>query len=178
MSIEPLSPAVRDYFRAFDVTAIALMRDGGITAKRDPAGAATAWWCETVKARAVPRLARKGGGDIPAAARALGVALTDHATVLGGAKAVVANIKAGMAWARRTGVLHEFNQEYRRRRLEAQGRHERFMGLRAGDGADSARFRRDRSRQFDGAAHVAGVRGCNPVKTQHNRNECRTSWRL
>src|SRR5215475_91951 len=42
-SIEPLSPAVRDYFRAFDLTAIALMRDGGITAKRDPAGAATAW---------------------------------------------------------------------------------------------------------------------------------------
>ena len=28
----------------------------------------------------------------------------------------------------RTGVLHEFNQEYRRRRLEAQGRGERFMG--------------------------------------------------
>ena len=26
------------------------------------------------------------------------------------------------------GVLHEFNQEYRRRRLEAQRRGERFMG--------------------------------------------------
>ena len=25
-------------------------------------------------------------------------------------------------------MLHEFNQEYRRRRLEAQGRGERFMG--------------------------------------------------
>jgi len=33
-----------------------------------------------------------------------------------------------MAWAQRTGVLHEFNREYRRRRLEAQGRGERFMG--------------------------------------------------
>jgi hypothetical protein len=32
-----------------------------------------------------------------------------------------------MAWAQRTGVLHEFNQEYRRRRLEAQGSGARFM---------------------------------------------------
>ena len=67
-------------------------------------------------------------GDIPAAAGALGVALTDHATVLARAKAALAKIDAGMAWAQRTGVLHEFNREYRRRRLEAQGRGERFMG--------------------------------------------------
>jgi hypothetical protein len=33
-----------------------------------------------------------------------------------------------MAWAQRTGVLHEFNQGYRRRRLEARRRGERFMG--------------------------------------------------
>ena len=33
-----------------------------------------------------------------------------------------------MAWAQRTGLLHEFNQEYRRQRLEAQERGERFMG--------------------------------------------------
>jgi hypothetical protein len=33
-----------------------------------------------------------------------------------------------MAWAQRTGVLQEFNQEYRRQRLEAQRRGERFMG--------------------------------------------------
>jgi hypothetical protein len=30
-----------------------------------------------------------------------------------------------MAWAQRTGVLHEFNQEYRRQLLEAQARGER-----------------------------------------------------
>jgi hypothetical protein len=33
-----------------------------------------------------------------------------------------------MAWAQRSGVLSEFNREYRRRRLEAEGRGERFMG--------------------------------------------------
>ena len=35
-----------------------------------------------------------------------------------------------MAWAQRTGVLHVFNQEYRRRRLEAQRRGERFILIR------------------------------------------------
>jgi len=70
----------------------------------------------------------KATATFPAAARALGVALTDHATVLTRAKAAVARIEAGMAWAQRTGVLHQLNQEYRRRRLEAQRRGERFMG--------------------------------------------------
>jgi hypothetical protein len=40
----------------------------------------------------------------------------------------VAKIEAGMAWAQRSGVLQEFNQEYRRRRIEAQRRGELFMG--------------------------------------------------
>jgi hypothetical protein len=43
-----------------------------------------------------------------------------------------------MAWAQRTGVLHEFNSRLpppAARRLEAQRRGERFMGLRAGDAA-------------------------------------------
>ena len=74
------------------------------------------------------REARRHSGDIPAAARVLGVALTDYATVLARAKHAVAKIDAGMAWAQRSGVLHEFNQEYRRRRLEAQGRGARFRG--------------------------------------------------
>ena len=74
------------------------------------------------------REARRHNGDIPAAAPALGIALTDHATVLARATAAVARIEAGMALAQRSGVLHEFNQEYRRRQLEAQGRGERFMG--------------------------------------------------
>jgi hypothetical protein len=75
-SIEPLSPAVRDYFRAFDLTAIAMMRDGCITAKRDPAGAAAVWWCEAVKAGPLIRaaadrrpLGRSPQGDIAAPAR-------------------------------------------------------------------------------------------------------------
>jgi hypothetical protein len=128
MSIKPLSPAVRDYLRAFDLTAFAVWAEGRISATRDPAGAETAWWCEAAKAAPVIRQARRHNVDIPAGARALGVELTDHATVLARANAAVARIEAGMAWAQRTGVLHEFNQEYCRRRLEAQRRGERFKG--------------------------------------------------
>ena len=58
-------------------------------------------------ASCVIRFARKRGGDIPAAARALGVALTEHATVLARAERAVAKIGAGMACAQRTGVPHE-----------------------------------------------------------------------
>ena len=75
-----------------------------------------------------PETLRGRGDDIPAAARALGVALTEHSMVLARAKTAVAKIEAGMAWAQRTGVLHEFDQEYRRRRVEAQGRGERVTG--------------------------------------------------
>jgi hypothetical protein len=41
---------VRDYLCAFDLTAIAVTRDGRISATTDPAGAQAAWWCEAVKA--------------------------------------------------------------------------------------------------------------------------------
>jgi hypothetical protein len=94
-TIAPLSRAVIQYIAAFDLAAVCRRPDGRIAVARNPAGAAAAWWCDVVKARAVLRPARKGGGDIPAAARALGVALTDHATVLARATAAVAKIEAG-----------------------------------------------------------------------------------
>jgi hypothetical protein len=53
----------------------------------NPAGAPAAWWCEAMKAGPVIRAARRHSGDIPAAARALGIALTDHATALARAQA-------------------------------------------------------------------------------------------
>jgi hypothetical protein len=153
MSIEPLSPGVRDYLRAFDLTAIAVTANGRIKATRNPAGAEAAGWCVARDASSVIRVARKRGDHIPAAARALGVTLTDHATVLARAKAAVAKIEAGMAWAQRTGVLHEFNQEYRRRRLEAQRRGERFMSY----GQAMARLRCAITKVAAGGAPVAIV---------------------
>jgi hypothetical protein len=128
MAIEPLPRVLRDYIAAFDLAAVCRYPDGRIAVARNPAGAAAAWWCVAHDAGRVIRLARKHGCDIPAAACTLGIALTDHATVLARAKAALARIEAGMAWAQRSGALSEFNREYRRRRLEAQGRGARFMG--------------------------------------------------
>jgi len=59
------------------------------------------------------RAARRHSGDIPAAAGALGLALTDHATVVARAKAAVGKIEAGVGPA--------YYSSTRRRRLEAQG---------------------------------------------------------
>jgi hypothetical protein len=120
-TIAPLPRAVMDYIAAFNLAAVCRYRDGRLGVARNPKCAEAAWWCEAFKAGPVIREAGRHSGDIPAAARALGVALTDHATVLARATAGVRRIEAGIAW---TGVLHEFNQEYRRRRLEAQGRGE------------------------------------------------------
>jgi hypothetical protein len=89
-----------------------------------------------VSARSIIRAARRHNDDIPAAARALGVALTDRAGVLARAKDAVAKIEAGMASAQRSGVLHEFNQEYRRP-LKRKGKATGPWGLRAGCGARS-----------------------------------------
>jgi hypothetical protein len=103
-TITPLPRPVMDYIAAFDLAAVCRYPDGRTAVARNPAGAQAAWWCETVKARPVIREARRHSGDIPAAARALGVALTEHATVLARAKAALAKIEAGMAWAQRSGV--------------------------------------------------------------------------
>jgi hypothetical protein len=56
-----------------------------------------------------------------------------------------------MAWAQKSGVLHEFNQEYRRRRLEAQRRGERFMGY-----AQAKARQRHANRQGGGHWRQAG----------------------
>jgi hypothetical protein len=82
-----------DYIVAFDLAAVCRYPDGqvGVT----------------------PQSGQRSGGvvvrDVKAGPiRRLGVAPTDHATVLARAKAAVSRIEAGMARAQRTGVLHEF----------------------------------------------------------------------
>jgi hypothetical protein len=84
-------------------------RDGRLGVIRNPAGAPAARWCEAVKARPVIRAARRHSGDIPAAARALGIAFTEHCHGPGARQGRAARIEAGVAWARRSGVLHEFH---------------------------------------------------------------------
>jgi hypothetical protein len=45
MAVAPLSHSARDYVRAFDLTCIALWRDGRLGVSRNPTGADQAWWC-------------------------------------------------------------------------------------------------------------------------------------
>jgi hypothetical protein len=85
---------VIDYIAAFDRAAVCRYADGRLGVTRNPAGTAAAWWCEAAKAGPVIRAARqRSSGDIPEAARVLGIALAEHATVLARAQAAVARIQ-------------------------------------------------------------------------------------
>jgi hypothetical protein len=127
MPIEPLPRALRDYLAAFNVVALCVYADGRLGTSRNPRGAAAAWWVESNKAGPVLRVAKRDSGDIPAAAKALGVRLTEHSRVVARVSASVARIEAGMRWAQGTGTLGEFNRQYRQRRIEAARQGRRFM---------------------------------------------------
>jgi hypothetical protein len=64
-TIAPLPTAVMNYIVAFDLAAGCQYPDSRIVVARNPAGAAAAWWCESVKAGPVIREARRHTGDIP-----------------------------------------------------------------------------------------------------------------
>jgi hypothetical protein len=94
---------------------------------RDPAGAVAALRFEADHARGVVKQARKNGGDIPAAARHLGVPLTEHRVVLGRASTAAARIESALREAQRRGDLRFFNAEYKRRRTAAAAAGQSFM---------------------------------------------------
>jgi hypothetical protein len=130
MAIAPLSKPVADYIREFGLASVCRYRDGRLGVARDPTGAACAWWLPADQAGVVLKLARQPGGDLEGAARKAGIVLADHATVLARAEAAVAKISTRLDQAQKTGVLQEFNQEYRRRRLEAAQQGRGFMSYR------------------------------------------------
>jgi hypothetical protein len=81
MAVAPLSHSARDYVRAYDLTCIALRRDGRTGVSHNPTGADQAWWCPAKAAGAIVRSANANGRDVVAAAAQLHTPLTDHATV-------------------------------------------------------------------------------------------------
>jgi hypothetical protein len=125
--IPALPREAKDYLGAFGIAAIVIYRDGRVDVSRDPAGAVAAWWVEADKAGAIVKQARKNGGDIPAAARHLGVALTEHAIVLARAAAAARRIKRTLSEAQSRGDLRFFNAEYKRRRTAAAAAGQSFM---------------------------------------------------
>ena len=81
MAVAPLSHSARDYVRAFDLTCIALWRDGRLGVSRNPNGAEQAWWCPAKAAGELVRTTNTNGRDVAQAAARLHTPLTDHATV-------------------------------------------------------------------------------------------------
>jgi hypothetical protein len=81
---------------------------------RNPAGAASAWWCPAREADHLIRHVREDSGDVAAAAIAFGVPLTVHHVAVQRAAASVARIDAALAEAQRRGAMRFFNAEYRR----------------------------------------------------------------
>jgi hypothetical protein len=114
-----MSQAVSDYLAAFDL--VALSADG----QRDSRKAAR--WCAAADAERLTEHARSHECDIPAAARALGIVVTEHEVVMARASTAAKKINAALQWACRTGVLADVNAEYKRRRIAAEQRGERFM---------------------------------------------------
>jgi hypothetical protein len=121
---------VADYIREFGLTSVCRYLDGRIGVTRDPTGADRAWWLPADQAGVVLTLARQAGGDVEGAASKAGIVLADHATVLVRAEAAVAKISIRLDQAQKTGVLHAFNAEFRRRRLEATEQGTGFMSYR------------------------------------------------
>ena len=101
--IKRLSPALLDYVHSFDLTALAIYRDGRIGITRDPAGATSAWWCEAAKAGTVLKVAQRHG--VEAAVRGL----VEHKVIVASVTAAVAKLDERMHWAQQTGALAAFN---------------------------------------------------------------------
>ena len=125
--ISALPREAKDYLGAFGIAAVVIYRDGRIGVSRDPGGAAHAWWLQADQAGGVVKQARKNGGDILAAARHLGVALTEHAIVMARAAAAASRIKRTLSEAQGRGDLKFFNAEYKRRRTAAAAAGQSFM---------------------------------------------------
>jgi hypothetical protein len=111
---------------------------GHIRVGADPrrSGAVGAWWCRATEAAKVARRARELRSKLPPpiaivrAAGELAIPLTPHATTMTRATAALAKLEQRMAAAQDAGALSEFNAEFRRRRIAARARGERFMSYR------------------------------------------------
>jgi hypothetical protein len=127
-TIEPLSVASLDYLRSFNLKCIALSKTGRVFTCDNPAGAVAAWWA---KADDIDRIAAIAwpSGDVPGTAAKLGLVATPHAIVAKRTTERTARIEAALQQAKADGLLAQFHQEYKARRLKAKARGETFMGF-------------------------------------------------
>lgn len=130
-TIAPLPKPVADYLNGFDLACVALSRDGRVVVTRDPSGCTAAWWLAGPDAGKIKRwLSANGSHDVVFAARKLNIAVTEHDTVVRRAASALGHIRSGVGKAEERGLLREFNQEFRARRLAAQATGRRFEDYR------------------------------------------------
>jgi hypothetical protein len=120
-----------ELFQKFDLSAIARTRDGRLLAKRYPSGHESAWWLCAADVGPVLARARADGGDVPAAARAVGVRAIEHSQAVQRAESLVDKLNARLRSAQQTGALRAFNVEYREKRLAAFREGKNFMSYSA-----------------------------------------------
>ena len=159
MAIAPLSHSARDFVRAFDLTCIALWRDGRLGVSRNPTGADQAWWCSAKAAGAIVRAANANGKDVAAAARRLQTPVTPHDIVAERATEAVGRIDTALTAAQRRGDLAFFNQLYKAQRVAAQAQGRGFMpcGLSPASATNSRRPRRCERRPVLAVADAFGI---------------------
>ena len=103
LAVAPLPHSARDYVRAFDLTCIALWRDGRLGVSRNPTGADQAWWCPAKAAGAIVRAANANGRDVVAAAARLHTPVTPHDVVAERAGEATRRIDVSLTAAQRAG---------------------------------------------------------------------------
>ena len=121
-----LSPVERDYLSAFGVSAVCVCPRGKVFVSENPRDASLVFWCKSTDAKRVADLAQRNG-DIVGAALRLQVQLTEHVKLIARVRERTGRIEAALQTALDEGTLRAFNQEFRRRRLEAQRAGREFM---------------------------------------------------
>jgi hypothetical protein len=127
-TIQPLSSTERDFLNAFGITAVWVSRTGKVFTSENPRHASQVFWCKHADAERVADLAQRNGDIVGAAAR-LSVQLTEHAKLIARVRERTGWIEAALREAKADGLLAQFHQEYKQRRLKAKARGETFMGF-------------------------------------------------
>jgi hypothetical protein len=128
MPIESLSPSARDYLAAFDLAAVAISPTGRVFISKNPTGASAAFWCRAGEADKVANAAWHRG-DIAEAARRLHIAVTPHPILLARVQARTRKIDEAIAQAKADGLMQQFHQAYKERRLKAKACGQQFMSF-------------------------------------------------
>jgi hypothetical protein len=126
MPIPKVSARIRNFLFSLGATSIAVTAKGAVVITANPSGLEVAWWLRRDDAELL-RAACFVKGDVEAAARRLGIALTPHDVACMRADHRLAMLDQIIETARTSGDLQSFNRTYQRLRIRAASKGQRFM---------------------------------------------------